>query len=187
MKANQTFSFRLRPVLVKGKTTTAVEAIATSLYGFRDYRSNAIGSLNQTLENMVDYGLSEWSSFHVDEKGCSYATDAPGTVKNVSSLNPLELAMITENEEIFTQRAYPLIEYMLSRGKFLFTTDRTQKIQSPSYVLDGPCAPISELAVLYNVFGGASSALMELAEKEFEGGRTRNLDAVQPGKVWPNA
>jgi hypothetical protein len=186
-KANETFSFKLRPVLVKGKTTTAVETIATSLYGFRDYRSNAIGSLNQTLENMVDYGMSEWSRFHVDEKGCSYATDAPGSVKNVSSLNPLGLAMITDNEEIFNQRAYPLIEYMLSRGKFLFTTDRKQKIQSPSYVLDGPCAPISELAVLYNVFGGASSALMELAEKEYEGSRTRNLAAVQLGKTWPNA
>lgn len=186
-KANETFSFKLRPVLVKGKTTTAVEAIATSLYGFRDYRSNAIGSLNQTLENMVDYGMSEWSRFHVDEKGCSYATDAPGSVKNVSSLNPLGLAMITDNEEIFNQRAYPLIEYMLSRGKFLFTTDRKQKIQSPSYILDGPCAPISELAVLYNVFGGASSALLELARMEYEGRRTRNLEAVQSGKTWPNA
>ena len=187
MKAKESFSFKLRPVLVKGKTTTAVETIATSLYGFRDYRSNAIGSLNQTLENMVDYGMSEWSRFHVDEKGCSYATDAPGSVKNVSSLNPLELAMITDNEEIFNQRAYPLIEYMLSRGKFLFTTDRTQKIQSPSYVLDGPCAPISELAVLYNAFGGATSALIELAEKEYQGSRKRNLDALQVGKTWPNA
>jgi hypothetical protein len=186
MKANQNFSFKLRPVLVKGKTTTAVEAIAISLYGFRDYRSNAIGSLNQTLENMVDYGMSEWSRFHVDEKGCSYATDAPGTVKNVSSLNPLELAMITDNEEIFTQRAYPLIEYMLSRGKFLFSTDRTQKIQSPSYALDGPCAPISELGVLYNVFGGASSALIELAEKEFKGGAhaiLKRCSREKPGRM----
>jgi hypothetical protein len=186
-KANEVFSFKLRPVLVKGRTTAAVEAIATSLYGFRDYRSNAIGSLNRTLENMVDYGMSDWSRFHVDEKGCSYATDAPGSVKNVSSLNPLGLAMITDNEEIFNQRAYPLIEYMLSRGKFLFSTDRKQKIQSPSYILDGPCAPISELAVLYNVFGGASSALMELAKMEYEGSRTRNLAAVQLGKTWPNA
>ena len=187
MKAGRSFSFKLRPVLVKGKTTTACETIATSLYGFRDYRSNAIGSLNRALENMVDYGMSEWSRFHVDEKGCSYATDAPGTVKNVSSLNPLELAMITDDEEIFNQRAYPLIEYMLSRGKFLFSTDRKQKIQSPSYRLDGPCAPISELAVLHNVFGGANPALIDLAEKEYEGGRKRNLEASQLGKTWPNA
>lgn len=187
MKANEVFTFKLRPFLVKGRTTTAVEAIATSLYGFRDYRSNAIGSLNRTLENMVDYGMSEWSRFHVEEKGCSYATDAPGSVKNVSSLNPLELAMITDNEEIFEQRAYPLIEYMLSRGKFLFTTDRKQKTQAPSYTLDGPCAPISELAVLHNVFGGNGAALTELAEREYLGSRTRNLAAEQAGKTWPNA
>ena len=187
MKANQSFSFKLRPVLVKGGTTTACETIATSLYGFRDYRSNAIGSLNRTLENLVDYGMSDWSRFHVDEKGCSYATDAPGSVKNVSSLNPLGLAMITDDEQIFNQRAYPLIEYMLSRGKFLFTTDRNQTIQAPSYVLNGPCAPISELAVLYDVFGRMNSALIELAKREYEGGRKRNLDAMQPGKTWPNA
>lgn len=187
MSAKQTFEFKLRPVLVKGNTVDAYAHIATSLYGFRDYRSNAIGSLNQTLENMADYGMSEWSRFHVDEKGCSYATDAPGSVKNVSSLNPLELAIIMDDEEIFEKRAYPVIEYMLSRGKFLFTTDRKQKIQSPSYTLDGPVAPISELATLYNVFGGGTAALVDLAKKEYQGSRIRNLEAVQQGQTWPNA
>ncbi|MFK7910041.1 MAG: hypothetical protein AB8F34_05495 [Akkermansiaceae bacterium] len=187
MPANQTFEFKLRPVLVEGNTVDAYAHIATSLYGFRDYRSNAIGSLNQTLENMADYGMSKWSRFHIDEKGCSYATDAPGAVKNVSSLNPLELAIIMDDEEIFDKRAYPVIEYMLSRGKFLFTTNRQQKIQSPSYTLSGPCAPISELATLYNVFGGGTTALVDLAKKEYQGSRIRNLEASQKGQTWPNA
>ena len=187
MTAGTNFEFKLRPVLVRGDTVDAFVHIATSLYGFRDYRSNAIGSLNRALDNMLDYGMSEWSRFHVDEKGCNYSTDAPGAVKNVSSLNPLDLALITDDEKIFEERAYPLIEYMLSRGKFLFTVERKQKIQSPSYTLSGPAAPISELATLYNVFGKRSDALVALAKREYEGGRVRNLDAVQKGRTWPNA
>jgi len=41
---------------------------------------------------------------------------------------------------------------MLSRQKFLFALDETQKIQSPSYTLEGPCAPISELCSLHSIF-----------------------------------
>ena len=155
--------------------------------GFKDYRTNAICSLNQTLENMVDYGLSPWSRFLEAQKGCSYATDAPGTVKNVSSLNPLELAIITDNEDIFNRRAYPYIEYMMSRKKFLFTVDEKQKIQSPSYTLKGPCAPVSELTSLYTIFERGTPAFLTLAEKEFNSSRVRNLDDAESGKSWDNA
>lgn len=187
MKLGRSFSFVLRPVLIKGDTTVAVEAIARELYGFHDYRQNALCSLNTTLENMIEYGMSKWSRFLEEQKGCSYATDAPGTVKNVSSLNPMSLAIVTDSEEIFTRRAYPYMEYMLSRGKFLFTTDREQKIQSPSYTLDGPCAPISELTSLYETFGKGTAAFMELAESEYLGSRGRNLDVEVTGKSWLNA
>jgi hypothetical protein len=187
MQSGQRFSFTMRPVIVKGDSTVAFEHIARSMYGFKDYRTNAICSLNQTLENMVDYGMSHWSRFLEDQKGCSYDTDAPGTVKNVSSLNPLELAIITDNEDIFNRRAYPYIEYMLSRKKFLFTVDEKQKIQSPSYTLEGPCAPVSELTSLYTIFERGTPAFLKLAEKEFNSSRVRNLDDVETGKSWDNA
>jgi len=187
MLAGARYIFKLRPVIVKGDTTVAFEHIARSLYGFSDYRSNALGSLNRTLENMIDYGMSHWSRFLEKEKGCSYATDAPGAVKNVSSLHPLEMAIVTDNEEIFKRRAYPCLEYMLSRGKFLFTTNRKQRIQSPSYTLDGPCAPISELGALYSIFEKATPAFLELARREYAGRRPRNLNAVEVGKRWHNA
>ena len=154
-------------MIVKGNTTDAFEHIARSLYDFHDYRSNALCSLNTTLENMIDYGMSKWSRFSEELKGCDYSTDAPGATKNVSSLNPLEMAIVTDDEEIFRRRAYPIIEYMLSRGKFLFSTDRRQKIQSPSYTLNGPCAPISELTALYDIFHRAPSALLKLAKQEY--------------------
>jgi len=187
MQAGETYVFTLRPIAVPGDTTRAFEYVARNLYGFRDYRTNALGSLNDTLERMIAYGLSEYSRFSEERKASGYDTDAQGAVKNVSSLDPLFLAMVTDNEEIFQRRAMPVIEFMISRGKFLFTPDRNQRTQSPSHDLTGPAAPISELTALYDIFKQGSPFLLELAKEEYASSRVRNLDARELGKRWQNA
>ena len=182
----QAFTFKVRLFAGSGDVTTAYETLARRLYGFRDHRRNAIATLNETLDNMIDYGMSNYSWFIEELKGCSYSTDVPGAVKNVSSLNPLNLALVTDDEEIFRQRAYPIVEFMLSREKFLFSLDPKQKIQSPSRALLGPCAPVSELATLYGITHGASPILRQLAERMLGKNRTLNLDDVAEGGTWPN-
>jgi len=161
----QAFTFKVRLFAGTGDITQAYEALARRLYGFRDHRRNAIASLNETLDNMIDYGMSHYSWFIEELKGCSYSTDVPGAVKNVSSLNPLNLALVTDDEAIFQKRAYPIVEFMLSREKFLFSLDPKQKIQSPSRALLGPCAPVSELATLYGITHGASPASRQISQK----------------------
>lgn len=187
LTAGQSFHFRMCPFVTAGDTTIAFERIARDLYDFRDVRHNQIGSLNKALENMVAYGMSSFSQFLEEEKGCSYATDAPGTVKNVSSLSPMDVALTTDHEEIWHRRAYPYIEYMLSRKKFLFTTDESQAIQNPSYTLEGPVAPISELVALNRISNGAAAEMLALAEAEFESSRVRNLNVAEPGATWQNS
>jgi hypothetical protein len=187
MKRGERYAFTLRPVIVPGDTTRAFEYVARKLFGFRDYRTNALGSLNDTLERMIDYGMSEFSRFSEERKASGYDTDAQGTVKNVSSLDPLFLAMVTDNEDIFRHRALPVIEFMLSRGKFLFTPDRKQRTQSPSHDLTGPAAPISELTALYEIFKKGSPFLLDIAKQEYASSRVRNLDAPELGKRWQNA
>jgi hypothetical protein len=184
--AGQAFTFKVRLFAGTGDVTTAYETLARRLYGFRDHRRNAIASLNETLDNMIDYGMSRYSWFIEELKGCSYSTDVPGAVKNVSSLNPLNLALVTDDEEIFQKRAYPIVEFMLSREKFLFSLDPKQKIQSPSRALLGPCAPVSELATLYGITHGASPVLRQFAERMLGKKRTLNLDDVAEGGTWPN-
>ena len=180
------FSFKVRLFAGAGDVTVAYETLARRLYGFRDHRRNAIATLNETLDNMIDYGMSNYSWFIEELKGCSYSTDVPGAVKNVSSLNPLNLALVTDDEEIFRRRAYPIVEFMLSREKFLFSLDPKQKIQSPSRALLGPCAPVSELATLYGITHGASPILRQLAERMLGKNRTLNLDDIVEGGTWPN-
>ncbi len=184
--AGQGFTFKLRLFAGAGDIPQAYESLARRLYGFRDYRRNAIASLNETLDNMIDYGMSRHSWFVDELKGCAYSTDVPGAVKNVSSLNPLNFALVTDDEAIFRQRAYPIIEFMLSREKFLFSLDPKQKIQSPSRALLGPCAPVSELTTLYGITHGATPVLRLLAERMAGRNRTLNLDDVSEGGSWPN-
>jgi hypothetical protein len=131
--------------------------------------------------------MSGYSHFIEDLKGCSYSTDVPGAVKNVSSLNPLSMALVTDNKDIYQHRAYPLMEYMVSREKFLFSLDPKQKIQSPSRALKGPCAPLTELASLYDVFRGKYPVFGTLAGKMYGTDRILNLDVVEKGSSWKNS
>lgn len=187
MNAGESFAFRMRLASTPGNCSDAYEHIARDIYGFTDYRHNAIASLNDTLNNMLGYGMSKYSRFLEDLKGCSYSTDVPGAVKNVSSLNPLEMALVTDNQDIYQHRAYPLIEYMLSREKFLFSLDREQKTQDPSRNMKGPCAPLTELTSLYDIFQESNSVFLTLAEKMYGMDRTLNLDVVEKGDSWKNS
>ncbi len=187
MKAGQMYVFTMTLVANKEDLSATFERISRELMGFHDYRKNVGISLNATLDNMIDYAMSEYSLFTDSLKGCNYSTDAPGTVKNVSSLNPLQIALLTGREDILLKRAYPIMEYMLSRGKFLFAIDRNQHIQSPGRQLTGPCAPISELTSLYQITGQTNDFLISLAEKEYNHSRVRNLDSHEHGRHWHNA
>ncbi len=187
MKSGEHFQFTLHLVVEPQPINRAYEWIARKLFGFKDYRSNAISTLNKTLDNIVDYSMSAYTWYVDSLKGYAYATDVPGTVKNVSSLNPLELSIVRDDANMFEKRAYPQIEYMLSREKFLFSLDSTQKIQNPSRRLKGPVAPMSELGALYTVLGKQNPFFLALMEKEYANARTRNLDVEEKGNSWINA
>lgn len=187
MEIGRAFTFKSLLYVSKKDVSLAYEEVARNMFGFKDYRKNDICSLNKTFENIVDYSLTKYSWFIDEEKGCAYATDVPGAVKNVSSLNPLELAIVTDRKDMFDKRAYPIIEFMLSREKFLFCADSTQKIQSPSRKMTGPIAPVSELTSLYNIAGKNMPFLTRLAENEFNKKRVRNLEVKEKGNTWQNA
>ena len=187
MDVGSSFEFKVFLVASPQSITYTYEKLAKQFFGFKDYRKNDISTLNQTLDNIADYALSKYALFVDSLKGCAYSTDVPGAVKNVSSLNPLELSIVMDNKKMFNKRAYPLLEYMLSREKFLFSLDSTQKIQSPSRKLKGPVAPLSELVTLYNTFNKQNPLFVKMAAAEYTKVRERNLDVKESGSNWMNA
>ncbi|TKG95455.1 hypothetical protein EYV94_08410 [Puteibacter caeruleilacunae] len=182
-----TYQFKAILYADNGNCTDNYARIARELYDFKDYRKNDISTLNNTFENIIAYTKSNYSLFIDSLKGCGYSTDVPGAVKNVSSLNPLELALVTDDINMFKERAYPTMEYQLSRGKFLFSLDRKQKIQSPSRKLLGPVAPVSELTSLYNIFDQKMPFLADLASHAYQSSKIRNLNVKEKGDTWMNS
>ena len=188
MKPGQTLEFKLRLIARAGRITDTYEALARGLYAFHDYRrNNGLGSLNRTLERTIDYAMSDWARFNDDLRGCAYDTDVPGSVKNVSPLHPLGLAFVTDDEALFTKRARPMIEYGMSREKFLFTVNPDVKGQGASANLKGPNLPVSELTALYEMTGKRSPFMLREAERLYGTTRTLNLDAAVRGDIWQNA
>lgn len=188
MAPGATFTFKLRLLVRPGGWYEAYRHLARNVYEFGDYRENAAGSLNQTLENMIAFAMDDaYSGWVADLKAFDYTTDVAGTVKLVSALHPLSVAMITDNEEIYRRRALPMIEFLLSRQKYLFSMREDIKGQSASHFMKGPAAEVSELAALFSMSRGRSAVFRHYAEDLYDKPRALNLDMVSEGASWQNS
>jgi hypothetical protein len=185
MKAGEVFEFTLRLYVGAGATFEAYKHLARNLYGFRDYRENATCSLNETLENMIAYAMNDlYSGWVADLRGFDYTTDVEKTVKVVSALHPLSVALLTDDEEIYRRRALPIIEYLMSRQKYLFSLVEAERDQSPSHYLKGPAVEISELAALHLMSQGRSAVFSHYALALLDKPRALNLEVVSEGASW---
>lgn len=184
MAAGDTFSFNSHLLVYSGGLRDAYRWVAQEYLGFDDHRENSVATLNEVLHNLIEYGLSDHAQFRDEMKGCSYQTDVPGSVKNVSSLNPLSLALVTDDEAVYHERAYPILEFMMSREKTLFHIDPTVTTQSPSWLLAGPCAPVSELSALYEFSGRTTPVFLDYAKEKTGLVRDRDVEKAIHPRRW---
>lgn len=184
MTEGQTMSFDLLLLVRPGGWLETFEYAAREVMGFHDYRENTLTSMNQTLDNMIDYGLGEYSRFIKEERGFSYATDMPGAVKNVTALHPLGVALAVDEEEIFTERVHPLLEYLMSREKFLFSNTGEVGSQTATSNMRGPAFPVSELAELHSLTKGNNPVFLHYARELYDQHRVLNMTTVVEGGTW---
>ncbi|HVF29075.1 MAG TPA: hypothetical protein VM943_12590, partial [Pyrinomonadaceae bacterium] len=188
MNVNQTFNFSLHLTVQPGGWFESYQHIARDIFGFKDYRENATGSLNDTLENMIAFAMDDrYSGWVEDLKAFDYSTDVPGTVKLVSALHPLSLALITDSEEIYRRRTLPMIEYLMSRQKYLFATKEGITGQNASHLMKGPSAEVSELAALHLMSQKRAAVFRRYVEDLYDKPRALNLEMLSEGASWQNA
>jgi hypothetical protein len=185
-----THGFKAYVYLGKDSIHQAYEEAAREIYGFSDIRRNTTVNLNTTFENMVAFCLSEYAEFNDRLRGSNYSTDVPGAVKNISGLHPLSTAVVTDSEEIYKTRARPMLEYGMTRERFLFATDPKIKGDGTSSFLGrGPGVPMSDLSTTYSFSQKRMSYFLEVAKRIYHEkiNRSLNLDALSVGDRWQNA
>ena len=185
----QTFSFTAHLVVRKQSLLETFEFLARETYQFQDIRENVEVTLNTTFENMIETNMGRYSEWNSELRGSNYSTDIPGAVKNVSSLHPLALSIVTANETIFTERAQPMAEYALSRERFLFATNPKINKDGTSARLEGPGAPMSEYSTISTFSQNRMRNYLKLAKKIYSEpiDRSLNLTAQLYGDRWQNA
>ncbi|GAB4000463.1 hypothetical protein GCM10028807_53520 [Spirosoma daeguense] len=184
MTAGKSYSFKLRYVLHPGDWYAGMQFIFRDISKYKKERQNATVSLNQTLQNMIDYAMGPYGGWVEELKASDYVQDVVGSVKNVSALHALGVAMSTGSMEIYRRRALPMMEYVMSREKYLYAISDTIKLQSPSHFLKGPCVEIGELSGLHDMTGGRTSAFRLETDRIFGTARKLNLNTATGGDSW---
>lgn len=189
MNKGKKHSFKTFVYLNKGTISDAFKEGAEKIYAFKDIRKNSTVSLNTTFENMVNYTMTKHAQFNPVLKGSNYVTDVPGAVKNISGLHPLTIAVVTDHKKMYRERALPMLQFGLTRNRFLFSTNKKIKRDGTTSLLGGPGVPLSDLTTTYTFSGDKMSHFLEISKNIYEEKiqRSLNLDVLLDGGRWQNA
>jgi len=189
MHPNESFTFKAKLICRNNSLLDTFESVARQDYRFQDYRRNSTVTLNKTFENMMDYSMGPYSQFVSELRGCNYATDVPGAVKNITGLHPLSLAIVTDNQDVYEKRARPMVEYGLSRERFLFATNPKINRDGTCARRKGPGVPMSDFTAVYAFSQNRMNNYLFQAKEIFDKpiNRSLNLTARLYGDRWQNA
>lgn len=163
MAAGQSYHFTLRLFAGKGTWFSAFRHLAQTLYQFGDIRENGISSLNTTLDNMVDFLLTDrFSYWYPKHKTWGYQNDAgPGAGRQQSAADALSVARVRDSAAFFRLRALPTLEYLLSRKSVSI------KMDQPGY-LGGLCGTPADLTAAWSLSGQRVTPIRERIAKSPE-------------------
>ncbi len=173
-------SFKFRFYVSNLTIDDAYKDLAVREFHFGDFRHNDLGTLNEAMDNMIDYAMNSTEVWSAPMKGCRYDTDVPGSVKNTSALDAYAIAFVTDDETILNERAYPMMEFMLSRKKVNYAPQTiTQTGQTATNELGSPCMNLSEMLQFYRLTNRKMQAMLDLSVQRRSGAVNTNENAIR--------
>ena len=160
IKAGENYQFTFRVCARSGGWYDAYKHLAQSLYQFGDVRENGECSLNTTIENMMEFILTDrFSYWYPKFKTWGYQNDGgPGAGRQQSAADAVGLALICDSAKFYKLRALPTLEYMLSRKSASIRMDR------PDF-MGGHMNEAEDLVAAYRLTGGRSPIIRQLFEQ----------------------
>ncbi|MBI5768694.1 MAG: hypothetical protein HZA93_12930 [Verrucomicrobia bacterium] len=178
--AGGSYTFAVRLAVRRGGWFDAFKHLARSLYGFRDYRENALRSLNTTIENMADYVLTDrFSYWYPRYKTWGYQNDGgPGAGRQQSAADALSLALVFDRAEFLERRSRPTLEYFLSRNTV------STKFAEPKFI-GGHVNNACDLTAVYRLTGGRTTVIRELFARDSAGAETgKEPPPPRRNEIW---
>ena len=160
LAAGEAYQFTFRVCARRGDWYDTYKHLAQSIYQFGDVRENGDCSLNTTIENMIDYVLTDrFSYWYPKFKTWGYQNDGgPGAGRQQSAADAIGLALVCDSADFYQRRALPTLEYMLSRKTVSTRMDR------PDF-MGGPVNIPADLVAAYRLTGGRTSIIRRLFEQ----------------------
>lgn len=122
--ANKIINASFNIGLLPGDWGTALEYVSNNIFNVEDYRNPSGCSLTNTLYNITDLlkddSFSGWDSTMKGFWDIEVNGEESPTVVQTSPLSILGAAVITNDEDLYINRALPTIEYTLSRNGYRF-------------------------------------------------------------------
>jgi len=187
MKKGENSKFSIQYYLAPGSWMEGVDYLYQKVMEYPLERQNAMVSLNETFHNIIDLAMDDFYSGWLGEfKGYDYKFDVPNTVKNVSAIHPLSVAFTTGNQQIYDRRGLPMLEYLMSREKYLYAINALpeKQTQNPSHFLKGPAMELWEMASIHQLLGENNTSLPKEIERLFGKSRQLNLETEVSGASW---
>lgn len=188
MKAGQTYSFKQHYSLSVGDWKQMYEYIARDFYDFKDMRDNSgTGSINKTISNAIDYMSNRngknYAFWHKEQKYFDYWTDNSGIFKPFSPLYMLSTAIVTDDEELYWDRALPQVEFALSRTNNTFApydVAQNGQVKKRNRELGSSYLAAPQLVSLYQLYQGLTPSIKnQIFQKNFNNEFSNRLAAYQ--------
>lgn len=133
-KENDNFEISFR-LIYNNDWFETFKHVTQNLYNLKDIRTNEYTtSLNDAIYNTTDLMMDDFYGGFDDNSKSFYNMEAPDVVTLANASEVIQRYLLTENDEILTERAIPTLEFILTRNSH-FNAGTTASSYTPEVPL----------------------------------------------------